>query len=287
MTLHEGDRFDHYEIRSHIAQGGTGDVYRALDVTTGREIALKIPMRSTVLDPSQYEYFLREVEAMRILEHPAVQHGLESGRFEATPYLATDLVSGSSIRTLLSHNGPFAVDETILLIRKIAEGLAYCHQQDVIHRDIKPENILIADNHEPVIVDFGLAISKARPGLGKIAGTLDYVAPEQIEGQPCDQRTDIYSLGAMLYEMLVGTAPFIGKDAEEVIRKHLYAAVPRLDEVSPEFSLQLATVVAKCLQRSPQERYADMQALIHDLDHLASVDTRQLGALTAVPPGEP
>ncbi len=285
MSLQTGDVFYHYEIRAYIAQGGTSDVYRALDTLTGREVALKIPKRTVVLDPVQYEYFLREVEAMNILHHPAVQHGLESGHFDTTPYLVTDLVDGKSLRKLLKENGPLPVERAINLTCKIAEGLAYCHEQDVIHRDIKPENVLIINDDQPVILDFGLAISNGRPGRGKAAGTSDYVAPEQIEGQECDRRTDVYTLGALLYELLTGKPPFVGKDVEDVIKQHLYGAAPRLDRDKPGVSPQVATVVSKCLQRDPDRRYADMYALIEDLTHLDKVDIRQLDALTTAPPG--
>src|SRR5260221_3923090 len=132
MSFQSGDVFYHYEIRAYIAQGGTSDVYRALDTLTGREVALKIPKRTVVLDPVQYEYFLREVEAMNILHHPAVQHGLESGHFDTTSYLVTDLVNGKSLRKLLKENGTLPVERPINMNCKIADGRAYGHLQNVI-----------------------------------------------------------------------------------------------------------------------------------------------------------
>src|SRR5262249_55745780 len=155
-------------------------------------------------------------------DHPAIQHCLESGNYEGTPYLVTELVNGQSLRHMLKHDGPFPIDRAIALTCKIADSLAYCHAQGVIHRDIKPENILLTNDDQPVILDFGLAVSKDRPGRGKAAGTSDYVAPEQIQGEPCDRRTDIYGLGAMLYELISAKPPFVGKDAEDIIRQHLY-----------------------------------------------------------------
>jgi len=279
MNLQAGDVFHHYEIQSFIAQGGTSDVYHARDILTGRDVALKIPKRTIVLDPVQYEYFLREVEAMNILRHPTVQHGLESGHFETTPYLVTDLVEGKSLRRLLKENGPFPIDRAITLTCNIAEGLAYCHEQDVIHRDIKPENILVTSHDQPVILDFGLALSKGRPGRGKDAGTSDYVAPEQIEGQPCDRRTDVYTLGALLYELLSGKPPFAGKDVEDVIKQHLCVWI---------------RICRVFLHRSPQLYRNAYSAILtaamlictnQDLTHLDSIDIRQLDALTTSPPG--
>ena len=287
MNLREGDHFDHYQICAHIAQGGTGDVYRVRDVLSGRQVALKIPKRSVIMDAALYEQFLRELDAMRVLCHPAVQCGLDSGRSHDTPFLVTDWVEGKSLHSLLKEMGSFPVDRAIRLISRIADGLIYCHQLAIVHRDLKPENILIKNDDQPVILDFGLALTPERPGAGKPAGTPDYVAPEQIEGQRGDQRIDIYSLGAVFYEMLAGEPPYVGKDAADVIRMHLHEAVPRLDQVRPGISQELATVVARCLQRVPDQRYSDLQAFIGDLEHLDHVDTQDLNALTAVPPKPP
>ncbi|HVO42571.1 MAG TPA: serine/threonine-protein kinase [Aggregatilineales bacterium] len=292
MSLREGDPFDHYQIRSHIAQGGMGDIYRALDVLTGREVALKIPDKMMIGDPAQFERFQRELEAMRTLNHPALQHGLESGRFNNTPFLVTELVEGQSLRDLLKVQGPMPVERALALTRRIADAMAYCHEHDVIHRDLKPENILITKDDQPVILDFGLALTKGArrvtyANLSSTAGTPDYMAPEQIEGQRGDKRTDVYAVGTMLYEMIANQPPFTGKDNMAVMAMHLHGAVPRLDKVHPGVSPQVATVVAKCLQRNPDQRYAEMRALIEDLDHLDQVDTSLLETLSAAPPKTP
>jgi serine/threonine-protein kinase len=183
MNLCEGDDFDHYQIRTLIARGSVADVYRAFDILSGREVALKIPWRSVVLDAARYEQFLRELEAMHLLQHPAVQSGIESGRYNGTPYLVTEWIEGKSLRKLVNENGPLPIDRAVTVTRKIAAGLAYCHEQGVVHRDVKPDNVLILNEDHPVVIDFGLASTPSRPGPGKAAGTPGYVAPEQIEGQ--------------------------------------------------------------------------------------------------------
>ena len=286
MNLQAGDLFSHYQVRAHIAHGGTGDVYRALDTVTARDVALKIPTRSAILDPRKYEYFLRELDALQVLEHPGVQHQIESGRSDNTPYLVTELIGGQSLRGLIKASGPLPVDRAVALTCKIADSLQYCHEQHVVHRDIKPENILVSEDDRPVIIDFGLAKSQARPGSVN-AGTPDYMAPEQIEGHSCDARTDIYALGAVVYEMLTGKPPFSGDDPYQVMQMHLYKGIPRLDRALPVASPQLATVVAKCLQRDPLLRYPDMRALICDLVALDQVDPSQLDVLCAEPPKAP
>ena len=284
MTFHNGAYFDHYQICSHVAQGGTADVYQALDPSTGRTVALKIPLRSTILNPALYEQFLREVEAMRILQHPSVQRGLESGRWESTPFLVTAWIDGQSLRHALQATGPFSLERALVLIHRIGAALQYCHEHGVVHRDLKPENVLLIDQDQPILIDFGLALTPAYPGAGRAAGTPDYMAPEQIEEQCGDHRIDLYALGVLLYELLAGAPPFTGTDSAEVLMLHLYARIPRLDHVRTDLSPQLAAVVATCLQRDPDRRYPDIPTFLRALDHLDQVEVRYLDDLTAPAP---
>jgi serine/threonine-protein kinase len=155
--------------------------------------------------------------------------------------------------------------------------MAYCHENDVIHRDLKPENILISVEGQPIIMDFGLALTKGAhrvtySNLSATMGTPDYMAPEQIEGQRGDQRTDVYALGTILYEMLAGKTPFSGDNNLAVMAQHLNGVAPRLDQVQSSVSPQLAAIIARCLQRNPDDRYADMRALIDALDHPETAD---------------
>lgn len=290
--LQIGDQFDRFQIRTHMAQGGMADIYRAYDLTTGKEVVLKIPNRMMIGDPAQYERFQRELAVMNELHHPSIQTGLGSGQYNRTPYLVTEFVDGKSMRDVVSEQAPMPADQAITLTRKIADGMAYCHEHDVVHRDLKPENILVTSDGQPVIIDFGLALTKeARrvtyANLTPSAGTPDYMAPEQIEGQRGDKRTDIYALGTMLYELLSGHVPFMGDNYQVVMQQHLQAAIPRLDQEKPDVSPQLAAVVTRCLQRNPDDRYPDIRAMISDLDNLSAVDTSILqkgtGAVTAVP----
>ncbi len=292
MMLQIGDQFDHFQIRSHIAQGGMSDIYRAHDLLSGREVVLKIPDKMMIGDPAQYERFQRELEVMNTLNHPAIQRGLGSGQFNRTPYLVTELIDGQSLRKLIDKEAPLPPEKAIDLIRKVAEGVAYCHDHDVIHRDLKPENILIKSDGQPVILDFGLALTKGSrrvtyANLSSTAGTPDYMAPEQIEGQRGDQRTDLYAVGTMLYEMLAGYTPFSGDNNLAVMAQHLQGAIPRLDKERPEVSPRLAAVVTKCLQRNPDDRYPTLTAFVDALDHLDQVDTTILdkgtGPQTALP----
>ena len=279
--LQIGDQFDHYRIQDHMAQGGMSDVYRAFDLLTSKEVVLKVPDRTSIGDPAQYERFQRELEVMETLAHPAIQKGLGSGRFNNTPYLVTELISGQSMRDFISTSAPLDAEAAVALIAKIVDGMAHCHDLGIVHRDLKPENILIKDNGQPVILDFGLALTKTAhrvtyANLSSTAGTPAYMAPEQVEGQRGDQRTDLYALGTMLFELLTGRVPFDGDNHLAVMAQHLRGSVPRLDHEAAGVSPQLAAVVARALQRRPEDRQADLHAFLHELTHLEEVDVSVL-----------
>ncbi len=284
MPLQTGTQFGHYTIQDSIVHSETYDIYRAIDTQTECNVALKIPSRATVVNPDQYDYFLREIQALNILHHVAVQHLLESGHYDQTPFLATELIEGQSLRHLIKAHGALPIDKASLLIRKIMDGVAYCHLQGVIHRDLKPENIIITQGEQPVIIDFGLSLTRKRQSSGKPAGTPEYAAPEQIQGRRGDERTDIYALGIILYEMIAGSTPFVGDDLLSALAVRLHSAVPRLDKVRSDAPLALATIVAKCLQHDPKQRYPTMGALIADMEHPEQVDTSALEALSRPPP---
>ncbi len=282
--LQIGDQFDRYQIQAHMAQGGMSDIYKAYDLVNHREVVVKIPDQSMLGDPAQFERFQREMEVMNILDHPTILKGLGSGKYNRIPYLVTELVDGQSLRVLLNNAGPLPPDQAVSLVRKIADGMAYCHKNEVVHRDLKPENILITSERQPVIMDFGLALTKGShrvtySNLSATMGTPDYMAPEQIEGQRGDQRTDVYALGTILYEMLAGKTPFTGDSSLAIMAQHLNGTAMRLDKVNPSVSAQLAAIVARCLSRNPEERYADMSALIDALDHPETADISILNKL--------
>ncbi len=275
--LQIGDQFDQYQIQAHLAQGGMSDIYRAFDLVNRREVALKIPDRTMIGDPAQYERFQRELEVMNTLDHPAILHGLGSGKYNRIPYLVTEFVDGVSLRELITQKAPLSVQDSIQLIQKIAEGMAYCHKNNVIHRDLKPENILITGEGQPVVMDFGLALTKGAhrvtySNLSATMGTPDYMAPEQIEGQRGDQRTDVYALGTIFYELLTGETPFTGDNQTIIMAQHLQGSYRRLDQVNPAVPASIAAIAAMCLTRNPEERFANMEALVEALENPDNVD---------------
>jgi len=275
--LQIGDQFDNFQIQAHMAQGGMSDIYRAFDLVHRREVVIKIPDQSMLGDPAQFERFQRELEVMKSLDHPVILKGLGSGKYNRIPYLVTEYVNGQSLRTWMEKTASLPTDQAVTLIRKIADGLAYCHQNGVIHRDLKPENILITEEEQPVIMDFGLALTKGShrvtySNLSATMGTPDYMAPEQIDGQRGDQRTDVYALGTIMYELLTGKTPFTGDTNMAVMAQHLNGTALRADKVNSAVTPQVAAIVAKCLARNPEDRYADMPALIEALDHPENAD---------------
>jgi len=282
--LQIGDQFDHYQIQAHMAQGGMSDIYRAYDLVHRREVVIKIPDQSMLGDPAQFERFQRELEVMKSLDHPVILKGLGSGKYNRIPYLVTEYVNGQSLRTLMESSVSLPTEQAVSLTKSIAQGMAYCHQNEVIHRDLKPENILITEDGQPVIMDFGLALTKGShrvtySNLSATMGTPDYMAPEQIDGQRGDQRTDVYALGTIMYELLAGKTPFTGDTNMAVMAQHLNGTAPRLDKVNPAVTPQLAAIVATCLARDPEDRYTDMNALIEAFDHPESVDIAVLEKL--------
>lgn len=285
MILQTGDQFDRYQINSHLAQGGMSDIYIARDLTNGNEVVLKIPNRMMIGDPAQYERFQRELQVMKTLSHPSIQKGVASGQFNRTPYLVTERVSGQSMREFIEKNAPLSPEQAIALICKIADAVAYIHENEVVHRDLKPENILITAEGKPVLLDFGLALTKESrrvtyANLSATSGTPDYMSPEQIEGQRGDQRSDIYALGTILYELLSSETPYVADNTMAVMSQHLRGAIPRLDKDYPNISTQLAATVAKTLQKNPDDRYPTVRAFIDALEHPETVDTAILDHIT-------
>jgi serine/threonine-protein kinase len=277
MMLQIGDQFDRFQIQGHLAQGGMSEIYRAYDLVNRREVVLKLPDPSMIGDPAQYERFQREIEVVRTLDHPAILRGLDAGRFNRTPFLVTELVLGDPLRRVIETQAPMLPEQALKLTRKIADGMSYCHKNNVIHRDLKPENILINPEGQPVIMDFGLALTKGShrvtySNLSATMGTPDYMAPEQIDGQRGDARTDIYALGTILFELLAGRVPFTGDSQLAIMAQHMQGTPPRLDKLVPAVSSQVAAIVARCLRKNPDERYADMDALIDALDHPETAD---------------
>jgi eukaryotic-like serine/threonine-protein kinase len=269
---------DRYEILDTLGQGGMSDAYKARDLQTGRLVVLKVPFGSLIGDPATFSRYQRELEIGKRLHHPNIQRLLADGRVDGglSPYLVLEFVDGTLLREHLRQNAPLPVAEAIGIAVQLANALEYCHAQGVVHRDLKPENILVEHDGTVKLVDFGIALLQGarRLTFRRLTtgfGTPDYMAPEQVQGERGDARTDLYAVGIMLYEMLTGEVPYQGDSPLAVMSQRVNTDAPLLRRKRPDLPPQLEAVVWRALRREPGERYASMAELRHDLEHLDQV----------------
>lgn len=256
-----------YRVERLLGSGGMGTVFLAFDPTLGRRVALKLLHRN---DPGQTGRFLREARAQARVEHPNICQVYEVGDVEGRPYIAMQHIEGKSLSDLRGQLSPEAI---VRLVRDVARAIQAAHKTGLIHRDLKPANILVATDDKggliPYVVDFGLARDQEDTDLthtGMISGTPSYLSPEQAQGEPLDRRSDVYSLGVILYEMLSGHPPFQGTSPAHVVVRILQEEAPRLRRTAPGVAPDLDTIVMKCLEKDPARRYDSARGLADDLD---------------------
>jgi serine/threonine protein kinase len=257
-----------YRILDRLGEGGMGQVFQAHHVCMDRIIALKVIAKDRVSDPTAVARFYREVRAVAKLSHPNIVTAFEVNQVGDTHFLAMEYVGGIDLARLVRQSGPLSIPNACEYIRQAAVGLQHAHEKGLVHRDIKPGNLIVArpNPEEPPItkiLDFGLARFESESAqaerltqLGKIVGTVDYIAPEQAQNaRTADIRADIFSLGCSLFFLLTGQPPFVGKDAAEKIGARVLGDAPSVREVRPEVSPALEQVVAKMMARNPADRY--------------------------------
>jgi len=269
--LTTGASINGYTVVRSLSSGGMGNIYLAHDAA-GKQVILKFPHIDIIGDPALYDRYLRELEIGRTLRHRFIQQMLDAGEYEGKPYMVMEYVEGETLRAYLSSHAPLPVEEAVHLLDELCQGVAYCHEQGVFHRDLKPENILITSAQDVTIIDFGIALLRGArritwAGLSSTVGTPDYMAPEQVQGKRGDARTDIYSLGAIGYELLSGQPPFGGDNPLAVMGQHLYGTIQPLTDLNAAVPPLLDRVMQKALRRLPNERYQTVeefrQALLH------------------------
>lgn len=283
-----------YRIQSTLSRGGMAMVYLAEDLRMGRTVALKVLAAELGEDDSFRERFLRESRVAGAVNHPNVIPVYDAGEHDGLLYISMRYVEGSDLRALLRAEGPLDLGRTVSIVTQAAGALAATHRRDLIHRDVKPANILLvprasADGADHVYLsDFGLVKHAGSPSdltrAGRFMGTVDYVAPEQIEGQPVDARTDIYALGCVLFECLTGVPPFRREDDVATIMAHVKDALPRVSELRPDSAPALDQVVATALAKHPSERYGSceqLSAALHDAGRAAPSSGQALGGARA------
>ena len=271
-----------YKVLGLIGKGGNGSVYRVQQVFLNKELALKVVDSRHVFDDVIMRRFQVEAKAAFSLNHSNLVKVIDFGLLENDqPYLAMDLVEGSTLSDYVKENGPMSVEMATAVFEQVCNGLAYAHQQSVIHRDIKPSNIMLVDGMDPrqpggvKIVDFGIAKIAGDEGgeiqaltrTGEIFGSPLYMSPEQCSGATLDERTDIYSLGCTLFEALTGTPPHVGSNALRTMMLHQSETAPSLKEASlgKQFPESIEHIVQKMLRKAPHDRYQNPQLVAQDL----------------------
>lgn len=280
-----------YTVRSRLARGGMSTVYLATDQRLERDVALKVLHPHLANDPTFLERLSREAKAAASLSHPHIVGVLDQGEDGHIAYLVMEYVKGHTLRDTLGEQGPLPPRLALALIDPVIEGLAAAHRSGLIHRDVKPENVLIADDGRIKVGDFGLARAiSANTSTGALIGTVAYLAPELVLGQPADARSDIYSAGIMLYEMLTGKQPYVGDSPIQVAYQHVNAVVGRPSDAAPGLAEDLDELVQWCTSVDAENRPVDGAALLTELRHIRTtlsdeeLDRRQTAFR---PPGSP
>src|SRR5215471_17840876 len=269
MALSSGEKLGPYEIVAQIGAGGMGEVYQAKDPRLGRDVAIKVLPATMSQDVDRLRRFEQEAKAAGVLNHPNITAVYDIGSHEGAPYVVQELLEGETLRAELAA-GRFSARKAIDYALQIAQGLGAAHEKGIVHRDLKPENLFVTNDGRVKILDFGLAKLTGTDGdqsqtsiptrrvdtdPGKVMGTAGYMSPEQVKGRPVDHRSDIFSFGAILYEMLSGKRAFHGESAAEAMSAILKEDPPDLSETNERISPALERLVNYCLEKNPEERF--------------------------------
>src|SRR5258706_8903754 len=286
MTIAAGSRLGPYEILAPIGAGGMGEVYRAKDARLSREVAIKVLPASFSNDADRLRRFEQEARAAGLLNHPNITAVYDIGTHEGAPYVVSELLEGETLRAALAV-GKLSPRRAIDYAIQMAHGLAAAHEKGIVHRDLKPENLFVTKDGRVKILDFGLAklthaeetkgqqtgMPTATAGTepGVVMGTLGYMAPEQVRGKPADVRSDIFSFGAILYEMLAGRRAFQGDSAADTMSAILREDPPELSLTNQNLPPGLERIIRHCLEKNPEQRFHSAHDLAFDLEALSAV----------------
>ncbi len=272
-----------YRLESKLGSGGMSTVYLARDETLERWVAAKVLHREISDQPDQIERFRREARAVAQVSHPNVVAVIDAGEDGGRPYIVFEYCDGETLKHRIDRLGRLPLDEAAAYGIEVGRGLQAAHARRLVHRDVKPQNVLIDADGRAKVTDFGIARSLENDGLtktGRVLGTTDYVSPEQAMGQEVDARSDIYSLGILLYEMLTGEVPFQADNLVGVAMKHVNERKPDVQRKRRDASSALAAVVERSTEKKPDKRYDDMEAMLADLENALEVEVARAGRAT-------
>src|SRR5437660_1245381 len=266
-TLFDG----RYRIMRKLGTGGMANVYLAEDQELGRRVAIKILNDRHANDEQFVERFRREAKNAAALSHPNIVSIYDRGEAEGTYYIAMEYLDGRTLKELIVQRGPAPVTVSVEYARQVLSALRFAHRHGIVHRDIKPHNVLVDGEGRVKVTDFGIARAGAASQMteaGSIVGTAQYLSPEQAKGTAVDQRSDIYSLGIVLYELLTGSVPFTGDTPVEIAMKHISETPAPPSSVRPDVPHDLDLVVTRALAKDPADRYQSAEEMDADLERL-------------------
>ncbi len=267
-----------YRVTDLISRSGMASIFKAVDTTNDGVVALKVPFMQFESDPGFYSRFQREQEIGRALDHPYILHLLDAAdQKKSRPYLVMEFLDGQTLGHLMQKVRPMPEHDALMIVSRICEALHYMHDHDVVHRDLKPDNVMICNDGSIRVMDFGIAKYEGQRrltfgGFTPAMGTPDYMAPEQVKGKRGDRRTDIYSLGAILYEMLTGQTPFTGDNPFIIMNSRLSGDPVAPREINEHISPQVEEIILHAMSRIPADRYSDVMAMKEELDHPDKVE---------------
>jgi serine/threonine protein kinase len=264
-----GKTISHYKIIEKLGSGGMGDVYKAEDTKLQRTVALKFLPPGLIRDDDARQRFVHEARASSALDHPNIGTIYEIGEDDGDFFIAMAYYEGKTLKDKIEQ-GPLDVEEAVDTTIQILKGLTKAHSKDIIHRDIKPANILLTGDRQVKIIDFGLAKLKGSTMLtktGTTMGTVAYMSPEQAQGGRADHRTDIWSVGVMLYEMLAGEQPFKGDYEQAIIYVILNEEPEYITKVRNDVPKQIERILERALAKDPEKRYQTMEEMLEELNN--------------------
>ncbi len=270
-AIHTGDQLDHYQIEGVAARSGMASIFRGIDVRTGRKVAIKVPHPEMEGDPVFFDRFSREQEIGQKLDHPGVMKVFADDD-RSQVYMVMEWVDGRLLRQIMNETGKLSPERAVRIATRVLNALDYIHKNGVVHRDLKPENIMVDQQDNIKLIDFGIAanVGSRRLTFAKLSqtmGTPDYISPEQVRGKRGDARSDLYSVGVMLYEMLTGKVPFTGPNAFIIMNDRLLNNPMPPREIDPTITPQLQEIIYRAMERDPKQRYASAHEFAWDLEH--------------------
>ena len=258
-----------YELVKCIGHGGMADVYLALDLILDRQVAIKILKPDSNADKVALERFAREAQASTQLSHPNIVDIYDVGDDDNIHYIVMEYVKGHTLKQLIKKRGPLPTRETIWIMKQLTSALMEAHKNGLIHRDIKSQNILIKDDGTVKLADFGIAILNNAIQLtskDSVLGSVHYLAPELVKGEKSSMKSDIYSLGIVMYELLRGDVPFKGDNPAQIALKHMKQEIPNVREYNPQIPQSVANIITKACAKDPKDRYDNAALMLKDLN---------------------